>query len=115
MTSSKTASSISAIGSSVQSTLRRPVVSETALVAIASSIVFGLGAHLRAVDAAYFTVTTMATVGYGDINLQHQPDWLKVYAICLMGTSVVLSAGLLAFIIGVPRIAPVDWRTRRAG
>jgi Trk K+ transport system NAD-binding subunit len=76
----------------------RMLLGAIALVAVTSAFVFGLGAHLRAIDAVYFTVTTMATVGYGDINLLHEPDWLKVYAICLMGTSVVLSAGLLAFI-----------------
>jgi Trk K+ transport system NAD-binding subunit len=63
-----------------------------------SAVVFGLGAHLGAIDAIYFTATTMATVGYGDINLLNSPHWLKVYAVCLMATSTILSAGLLAFI-----------------
>jgi Trk K+ transport system NAD-binding subunit len=46
----------------------------------------------------YFTATTMATVGYGDVNLLHAPDWLKVYDIGLMAVSAVLLASVLAFV-----------------
>ena len=50
------------------------------------------------IDALYFTATTMATVGYGDINLLEAPDWLKVYDIGLMAASAVLLASVLAFV-----------------
>jgi Trk K+ transport system NAD-binding subunit len=66
--------------------------------ASASTAVFALGAHLRLVDAAYFTAATMATVGYGDINLSASADWLKVYDIGLMAVSAVLLASTLALI-----------------
>jgi Trk K+ transport system NAD-binding subunit len=35
-------------------------------------------------DAAYFTVETVTTVGYGDFSFRHQPAWLMVGAIGLM-------------------------------
>ena len=32
-------------------------------------------------DAVYFTVETIATVGYGDFSFAEQASWLRVYAI----------------------------------
>ena len=46
----------------------------------------------------YFTATTMATVGYGDVNLLTAPDWLKLFDIGLMAVSAVLLASVLAFV-----------------
>jgi Trk K+ transport system NAD-binding subunit len=63
-----------------------------------STAVFVISDHLPLLDAMYFTATTMATVGYGDINLLDAPDWLKVYDIGLMAVSAVLLASVLALI-----------------
>jgi Trk K+ transport system NAD-binding subunit len=68
------------------------------LVGFVSSSVFVLADHLDVLDAVYFTATTMATVGYGDVNLLDAPDWLKVFDIVLMATSAVLLASVLAFV-----------------
>jgi Trk K+ transport system NAD-binding subunit len=40
--------------------------------------------HLPALDAVYFTVETITTVGYGDYSFRGQPAWLMAGAICLM-------------------------------
>jgi Trk K+ transport system NAD-binding subunit len=61
-----------------------------------SVLVFGFGNHLGAIDAIYFTATTMATVGYGDVSLAHSSDLLKLYDVGLMAVSAVLLASLLA-------------------
>ena len=45
------------------------------------------GSHMTLLDAAYFTVETIATVGYGDFNFAAQPTWLRIYAIGLMGAA----------------------------
>ena len=47
--------------------------------------------HLSVVSAAYFTVETVATVGFGDFSFSGQSVWLEVYGIVLMilGTTVV--------------------------
>jgi Trk K+ transport system NAD-binding subunit len=60
--------------------------------------VFALSEHLDAIDSMYFTATTMATVGYGDVNLLTAPDWLKLFDIGLMAVSAVLLASVLAFV-----------------
>ena len=68
------------------------------LVGAVSTTVFVLSDHLGVLDSLYFTATTMATVGYGDINLASAPDWLKIYDIGLMAVSAVLLASVLALI-----------------
>jgi Trk K+ transport system NAD-binding subunit len=42
------------------------------------------GARLPLLDAAYFTVETVTTVGYGDYSFRDQGPWLIAGAICLM-------------------------------
>jgi voltage-gated potassium channel Kch len=49
------------------------------------------------IDALYFTVTTMTTVGYGDYNLQHAPWWLKLYGCGVM----IMGAALIAILFGL--------------
>jgi len=71
----------------------------TILAVYATSVtVFALSRHLDVVDSMYFTATTMATVGYGDVNLAAAADWLKIYDIGLMAVSGLLVAGVLAFV-----------------
>src|SRR4051812_22079083 len=65
---------------------------------VTSTLVFGLSRHLDTLDALYFTATTMATVGYGDVNLLDAPDWLKVFDIGLMAVSAVELARVLAIL-----------------
>ena len=56
------------------------------------------GSHMTVVDAVYFTVETLATVGYGDFNFAGQETWLRVYAIGLMGGGAVLTAIVFALV-----------------
>jgi voltage-gated potassium channel Kch len=56
--------------------------------------VFSHHMGLPIIDAAYFTVTTLATVGYGDINLQKESVFLKLFGIFLMVGGVFLVAGI---------------------
>ena len=64
----------------------------------AGTSVFAISKHLDVIDSMYFTATTMATVGYGDVNLLAAPDWLKLFDIGLMAVSAVLLASVLAFV-----------------
>jgi Trk K+ transport system NAD-binding subunit len=56
------------------------------------------GEHMTVLDAVYFTVETIGTVGYGDFSFAGQAPWLRMYAIGLMITGVVLSAILFALL-----------------
>jgi Trk K+ transport system NAD-binding subunit len=56
------------------------------------------GQGMSTLDAVYFTVETIATVGYGDFNFRDQPDWLRAYAVALMGMGAVLAAILFAML-----------------
>jgi Trk K+ transport system NAD-binding subunit len=78
------------------------------LVGAISTSVFVLADHLDFLDSVYFTATTMATVGYGDVNLLGAPDWLKIYDVGLMAVSAVLLASVLAFVTDILVSSRID-------
>jgi Trk K+ transport system NAD-binding subunit len=87
---------VAAVVSDADRSLRRVLLAVVALFVV-SSVVLRLGYqprppehHLSLLDAVYFTVTTMATVGYGDYSFAGQPTWLVVYGIAMMVTGVAL-------------------------
>ncbi len=55
-------------------------------------VVFRWQLGLSWIDAAYFTTSIVTTVGFGDINLQHAPAWVKLFGIVLMFAGIVLIA-----------------------
>lgn len=63
-----------------------------------SVFVFVESKGLPLATAIYFVVTTMATVGYGDINLLDDPPVLKLYGVGLMLTSLLVVSVLTAFV-----------------
>jgi Trk K+ transport system NAD-binding subunit len=67
------------------------------LIAI-SAIVFSGFYELSPVDAVYFTVTTVTTTGYGDINLLDASAALKVYGVCVMVLGALTIAVLYALV-----------------
>src|SRR5215468_8562982 len=82
--------------------MRRPLRILLALalaVMLGGVVVFKFGHHdnLSWLDALYFTVTTMTTVGYGDIALKDARDGVKLFGIFFMPAS----AGLLAATFGI--------------
>jgi Trk K+ transport system NAD-binding subunit len=74
------------------------------LVLIASTVVlrFGYdqagGGPISLLAAAYFTVETVTTVGYGDYSFRGQPSWLMAAAICLMLLGALFVAIFFAMI-----------------
>ncbi|MDQ2708557.1 MAG: ion channel [Actinomycetota bacterium] len=47
---------------------------------------------MSVLDAVYFTVETIGTIGYGDFSFADQHPWLRSYAVGLMLLGVVLAA-----------------------
>ena len=56
------------------------------------------GSHMTLLDASYFTVETIGTVGYGDFSFAEQAAWLRVYAIGLMVVGLLLAPVLFALL-----------------
>jgi Trk K+ transport system NAD-binding subunit len=56
------------------------------------------GAHMSLLDGVYFSVETIGTIGYGDFNFASQAPWLRVFAIGLMVSGVLLAAIFFALL-----------------
>lgn len=56
------------------------------------------GRHLSVVSSAYFTVETVATVGFGDFTFSGQAVWLEIYGIVLMILGTTLVTTILALL-----------------
>jgi voltage-gated potassium channel Kch len=52
--------------------------------------------HPGLLASTYFTVETVATVGYGDYNFSGQPAWLQVFGILLILLGVLLVSTVFA-------------------
>jgi Trk K+ transport system NAD-binding subunit len=58
----------------------------------------GPGHRISLLDAVYFTVETVTTVGYGDYSFRGEPAWLVVFAIMLMMTGALFVAVFFALV-----------------
>jgi Trk K+ transport system NAD-binding subunit len=56
------------------------------IIVLCSVVIFHHFMHLSWVDALYFTITIITTVGFGDIHLSGAPDALKLFGCFLMVT-----------------------------
>ena len=56
------------------------------------------GAHMSLLDGVYFSVETIGTIGYGDFYFANQAAWLRVFAIGLMISGVLLAAIFFALL-----------------
>jgi Trk K+ transport system NAD-binding subunit len=76
----------------------------------ASTLVFDRYLGVSLLDALYFVVVTVATVGYGDVNLLEAPASLKVFGIVM----IMFGALTLALAFGLVTDAIVGARLLRA-
>jgi Trk K+ transport system NAD-binding subunit len=58
----------------------------------------GPGHRISLLDAVYFTVETVTTVGYGDYSFRGEPGWLVVFAILLMMSGALFVAVFFALV-----------------
>jgi Trk K+ transport system NAD-binding subunit len=98
-----------AAGSVVRALDRRIAYASVALVTLlnASVIVLQLGyreadgTRMTLLDALYFSVESIATVGYGDYNFRDQEPWLRMFAIGLMIVGACFAATFIALLTNV--------------
>ncbi len=55
-------------------------------------------AHLGVLDALYFTVETISTVGFGDFSFSGQPQWLEAFGVLLIVLGAAVLTTLFSFI-----------------
>lgn len=58
------------------------------LLVLVGVTLFHFALNLKWLDALYFTITIMTTVGFGDIHLLEAPAWVKLFGILLMISGV---------------------------
>jgi Trk K+ transport system NAD-binding subunit len=87
---------LAAVVSGSDRPLRRTLLAVVVLFVV-SAVVIKLGyrpvhahSHLSALDAIYFTVATIATIGFGDYSFGGQPPWLLAYGVFFMVAGVAL-------------------------
>lgn len=84
--------------------LRLSMLALVALVALSSVVLLlgyrrpGSGTHLTVIDAVYFTVETVATVGFGDFSFAAQSRWLEIFGIVLIILGATLVTTLFALL-----------------
>jgi Trk K+ transport system NAD-binding subunit len=61
----------------------------------------GPGHRISLLEAVYFTVETVTTVGYGDYSFRGEPDWLIVFAIGLMLSGALFVAVFFALVTNI--------------
>lgn len=57
--------------------------------------------HLGLLTSVYFTVETVATVGYGDYSFGAQGDWMKLFGIVLIASGVALVSTAFALFTNI--------------
>jgi Trk K+ transport system NAD-binding subunit len=85
---------------------RRVKIAVAALVALAGVSMTVLlvgyqepdGRRMSPLDALYFTIETIGTVGYGDFYFRDQPWWLRAWAIVLMVVGATLATVFFALL-----------------
>jgi Trk K+ transport system NAD-binding subunit len=107
----------------VDGPLRLALVVVAALVVI-STVVVRLGyhakggGHISLLDALYFTVSTDATVGYGDFSFSGQPTWLEGFGVADIVAGAALATTLFAMLTNLlvsRRLAQALGRKRVTG
>ncbi len=98
----RAAAAVIALGRESDRGLRWAIAALVGLLVVSTTVIT-LGYHdpdgrgLGVVDALYFTVESVATVGFGDFSFADQAVWLRLWAVFLMLAGVVTTAIPIAY------------------
>ena len=103
--------------------LRIAIVTIIALVVLSSLVVrlgyrTAAGGHISWLDSLYFTVSTDATVGYGDFHFAGQPMWLEAFGVVdiIVGAAIATTVfALVTNLLVSRRLAQALGRKRVTG
>lgn len=95
-----------ALGAAVESVdrpFRIAIAAILGLATLSTAVLFAgyreaSGARMSLLDAVYFTIETILTVGFGDFSFRHQSPALRIWAIVLMVTGAMLVYTVIAFL-----------------
>jgi Trk K+ transport system NAD-binding subunit len=107
----------------VDGALRIALLAAAALVIVSSVIMrvgyrTSSGGNISLLDALYFTVSTVATVGYGDYDFKGQPHWLEAFGVIDILLGAALATTLFAMLTNLMvsrRLAQALGRKRVTG
>ncbi|MCS6775762.1 MAG: NAD-binding protein [Chloroherpetonaceae bacterium] len=75
--------------------LQQAFLSLLTFILVSSAVIrFALPGNLSWIDAFYFVITVITTVGFGDYHFRDAPAWLKLY-----GTGMMVSGALLVAVL----------------
>jgi Trk K+ transport system NAD-binding subunit len=103
------------IGSDDNSALRFAIIAALGLIVLSTVILrvaYRLpgGGHMTTLTAAYFTVETISTVGFGDFSFSHQSTGLEIFGILLIAGGATLLTTVFALITNLL----VSWRIEQS-
>jgi Trk K+ transport system NAD-binding subunit len=116
-------SDVAGMFAEIDSALRAALVAVLLLVVVSTFVVrLGYqtvaGGHISLLDSLYFTVATVATVGYGDYSFGGQPHWLVMFGVVDILVGAVMATTVFALLTNLlvsRRLAQALGRKRVTG
>lgn len=64
------------------------------------TLVFSAYGGMTPLDACYFSVVTLCSVGYGDLNLEGDPPSMKIFGIVYILVGIAIMTTVLSYLVG---------------
>lgn len=74
------------------------IIAALLLFAVFATVIFANTMHLNAVNAVYFTATTVMTIGDGDVDMAHFAPWLRLFQLVVLLSGWILLGVSLSYL-----------------